>query len=62
MNEIPFTKENFDKLIDHNTEMFNALKGVINGCVHPDIAVRAVMVDLKPIRKAIEINKEFRGE
>ena len=29
----------------------NVLEGIINSAVHPDIAVRAVMVDLKPIRK-----------
>lgn len=30
-----------------------ALEGVIAGCVHPDKAVRAVMVDLKPIRQVL---------
>lgn len=30
-----------------------ALEGVINSTVHPDKALRAVLVDLAPIRKAI---------
>jgi hypothetical protein len=58
-NNIPFTEENFDKLLMHNTEMFNALQVIINGCVHPDTAVRAVMVDLTPIRKILKKNTEF---
>ena len=29
------------------------LEGIINSTVHPDIAVRALMVELKPIRKEI---------
>lgn len=30
-----------------------ALQVVVNSCAHPDKAVRAVMVDLKPIRAAL---------
>lgn len=26
------------------------MQGIINHCIHPDIAVRSVMVDLKPVR------------
>ena len=33
-----------------------ALTGVLNSCVHPDIAFRAVLVELKPIREAILFN------
>jgi hypothetical protein len=29
------------------------LEGIVNSAVHPDIAIRAVMVELKPIRKEI---------
>lgn len=29
------------------------LEGIVNSAVHPQIAVRAVMVDLKPIRREI---------
>lgn len=32
-----------------------ALQHVVDSCVHPDTAVRAVMVDLEPIRKALEL-------
>lgn len=35
-------------------KLAEALRGVINGCVHPDRAVRAVMVDLSPIRAVIK--------
>jgi hypothetical protein len=31
----------------------DCLEGIVNSAVHPKIAVRAVMVDLKPIRKEI---------
>ena len=31
----------------------DTLEGIVNSTVHPNIAVRAVMVDLKPIRKEI---------
>lgn len=30
------------------------LEGIIQGCCHPDIAIRAVMVDLKPIRNVLK--------
>lgn len=30
------------------------LQGIVNSTVHPDIAIRAVMVDLFPIRKEIK--------
>jgi hypothetical protein len=36
----------------------STLNGIIQGCVHPDIAIRAVFVDLKPIRETLkEIKK-----
>ena len=55
----PFTKETFDDLLKQNDELAKALQGVINECVHPNIAVRAVMVDLTPIRKILKKNTEF---
>lgn len=30
------------------------LQDIINGCVNPDIAIRRVMLDLKPIRNALK--------
>ena len=30
------------------------LQDIINGCVHPETAVRRVMVDLAPIRKVLK--------
>jgi len=36
----------------------STLNGIVQGCVHPDIAVRALLVDLKPIRETLkEIKK-----
>jgi hypothetical protein len=29
------------------------LQGIIDGAVHPDLALRRVMVDLKPVRAAL---------
>ena len=52
-------KDSFNALIKQNEELTKALQGVINECVHPDIAVRAVMVDLAPIRKVLKKNAEF---
>ena len=57
--KIAFTQENFNDLIKHNMDMSTVLKGIVNGCVHPNVAVRAVMVDLKPIRAILKRNKEF---
>jgi hypothetical protein len=41
------------------------LDGIINSAVHPDIAVRAVMVELKPIRNECErvkaLIQKFKG-
>ena len=30
------------------------LEGIINSAAHPDIAIRAVMVELKPIRNEVK--------
>ena len=49
-----FTRENFDLLVKRNTELRQVLQGIINGCCHPDIAVRAMMVELKPIREILK--------
>lgn len=37
----------------HRATLRSALQGVIEGCVHPDQAIRAVMVDLRPVRDAL---------
>jgi len=58
-HDIPFTKECFDDLVKHNEELAKALQDIINRCVHPNIAVKAFMVDLVPIRKILEKNTEF---
>ena len=54
--------ENFDKLLEQNQRLIEVLQGIINSCVHPDIAVRCVMVDLAPIRKVIKQNNELIGD
>lgn len=58
---LEFTQENFEKLKTQNETLKNALKGVVDSCVHPDTAFRAVMVDLAPIRKALKKNEELFG-
>ena len=57
--ELPFTKENFDKLLKFSESSHEALESIVNGCVHPEIAVRAMCVDLSPIRKALKRHKEL---
>lgn len=52
-DKLPFTQENFDKLEKLNAEMAETLQGIINGCVHPEVAIRAVFVDLAPVRKTL---------
>jgi hypothetical protein len=47
MNEIEKLKR--DKEI-----LRKALEGVLNSAMHPDIALRAALVDLKPVRKALK--------
>lgn len=34
--------------------MRDAIQSVIDSCVHPNISIRAVMVDLKPLREALK--------
>lgn len=58
---LEFTPENFEKLKAQNQILEDALKGVVNSCVHPDTAFRAVMVELSPIRKALKKNQELFG-
>jgi len=36
------------------------LEGIVNGCVHPNEAVRALLVDLKPIRAEINRLKDIK--
>ena len=50
----PVSQE-IQRLRDENKKMRAALQHVLNSCVHPETAVRAVMVDLKPIREALKI-------
>lgn len=58
---LTFNQENFDKLHEQNLIMKEALEHVINSCVHPKIAMRAVMVDLEPIRSALKKSNELFG-
>jgi hypothetical protein len=54
------TDEECRQLLD---EAINVLRGIIGGCVHPETAFRAVMVDLKPIRKILgKIEKSKKSE
>lgn len=39
-------------------ELADVLKNIINSCVHPDRAARAVMVDLDPIRNVLKKYEE----
>lgn len=58
-DKLPFIQENFDKLEKLNAEMAETLQGIINGCVHPEVAIRTVFVDLAPIRKALKENEKL---
>jgi hypothetical protein len=58
-SKLSFSQENFDKLLESNAVLAGALQGVINSCAHPAIAIRCVMVDLTPIRKALKKNNEL---
>ena len=49
------TKDDLQKTI-------KILQGIVNSCVHPDVAVRAVFVELSPIRKEIERLKKIENE
>lgn len=57
--KLAFTKENFDKLLKFSDSSREALDSIVNGCVHPEVAVRAMCVDLAPIRKALKRYKEL---
>lgn len=37
----------------------SCLEEIINGCCNPEVALRRVMLDLKPIRKCLRV---IRGE
>jgi hypothetical protein len=36
-------------------ETVKVLEDIINGCVHPDIAIRRISVELKPIREILKM-------
>jgi hypothetical protein len=59
VKDLEFTKENFDRLREANEVLATALQNVINSAAHPAIALRCVMVDLAPIRKALKKNVEL---
>ena len=59
---IEFTQENFNKLVVVNKELVKGLEHVVNSACHPDIAIRVLMVELAPVRKALKKNKELYGE
>lgn len=56
MNELEQMRAERDAAIAACNAKHAALLAVLNSCVHPDTAVRAVLVDLKPIRKALKIS------
>lgn len=58
-SKLTFNQENFDRLWEANEVLATALQGVINSAAHPAIALRCVMVDLAPIRKALKKNIEL---
>jgi hypothetical protein len=43
------------------SKALECLQGIVNQAAHPDIAIRVVMVDLKPIRKEIARLKALMG-
>lgn len=51
-------KETIKVLMEQNQRLVDTLQGIINSCAHPAIALRCVMVDLKPIRAALKRNEE----
>jgi gentisate 1,2-dioxygenase len=51
--------DELQKLKELNKEMQDVLINILVSTVHPDRAVRAVMVDLKPIRKVLQKCKEM---
>ena len=50
------------KLEESNRILTEALEGVINSALHPAIALRCMMVDLRPIRNALKRSKEVLEE
>ena len=52
------TKER-DALIEVKKSSEAALQGVINSACHPAIAIRVLMVELAPIRKALKKSLDF---
>jgi hypothetical protein len=47
-------QKEFDALKLNNEKLRTALEGIINSAVHPDVAVRSIMVPLDPIRKILK--------
>ncbi len=47
-------RQECDCLRQENQKLKSVLQGIIDGCVHPDIACKAMMVDLKPIRDILK--------
>lgn len=45
-----------EKLKKQNEEFRSVLVDIINGCVHPNVATRRVMLELEPIRKVLRKN------
>lgn len=62
MQNLPFNEENFNKLVAVNKELVKGLEHVVNSACHPDIAIRVLMVELAPVRKALKKNKELYEE
>jgi hypothetical protein len=50
----PEEQKNFDELKAENETMRKLLKGVLNSCVHPEVAFRATFVEVKPIRNFLK--------
>lgn len=42
-------------------KLAKTLKDIIDGAAHPEIAVRRVMVDLKPIRAVLKEYEKVKG-
>ncbi len=51
---IDYLEPQFNKLIEDKKNLRLTLENIINSCVHPESAYRAVLVNLEPIRKVLK--------
>lgn len=54
-------KERIDAERKLTDQLASTLQGVLDSALHPDIAIRAVMVSLEPVRTALAAYHQARG-